>query len=293
MTRRSVTKKGTKQRRSRHIKRKSIKRKSKVGKIKKIYRFGGDDDVLANKTKIVALLRQEMTSVFPEIDPSYIEIRPVRQATAAFIHILNCRETLVHHGGYWPSIDIDFSQNMMKINLLIGCSPITGREMLARFISLARRLGLSYIMLTDDSELYVHPSVFGRRECVLDLARLRILQKGESWYESLGFVSDRNEVNRVYNESIRAMPLREFVDAVASRDKKSSGEALLASLLDAFPSLDGDMRVSDAIQMMLTAVNEIGTTVCEENAFVLLKRLIDGCKPLLRYEYANLVLDLK
>jgi hypothetical protein len=309
----SIKQKSIKQKsiKQKSIKQKSIKKVDKIKKIKKSYRFGGDEmtkkeDKLMTKEEVELmtkkevelllkeLLMKEMISFFPEIDPSNISIRVIRHNTAADIQIVNCKETLVHYGGYFPAVEIDFESKMMSIDLLIGCHPITGREMLSRLISLAKKLNFSHVILEDQSELYVHPSVYGRKECFLSLAPLRILQKGESWYQSLGFMSEQDAEDRVHNERIRAMSLREFAEAVAKRDKRSSGEALLASLLEAFPNLDGDMRVSDSIQKMLTALNEIGETVCEHRAFYLLSRLIDGSMliPLIHYQSKNRVLDL-
>jgi hypothetical protein len=251
------------------------------------------------KEEILALLQKEMAILFPEIDPSHMKIRTIRRDTAADIRLTHCKETTAHYRNYFPVVRIDFSDNMMKVQLLTSCSPMTGREILSRFITLAKHLRLSYVTLHDASELYVHPSAYGRESCMLSLAYVRILLKGESWYQSLGFVSGQNAADHAHNERIRAMPLRDFVKEIVDREKTGSAEELLASLLETFPELHEDMPVSDAIQKMLATVNEIGETVCDSRAFALLKRLIDGCKrkgedgmPLLHYQNENRTLRL-
>lgn len=251
--------------------------------------------------EVTALVGKEMATLFPEIDSSDIRYRVLRHNTAVFIVIDNCRESQLHYGEYYPGITIDFKKHIMKIEVLTGCSPISGREMLSRLITLARNLGLSYVVLDDASELYVHPSMYGREKCMLSLAYVRILLKGESWYQSLGFVTPQNVEDREHNERIRAMPLRDFVIEIVEREKGThvDAESFLASLVEVFPELDADMRVSDAIQKIMTAVNAIHENVCESREFQLLKRLVVGCKwrgkdgkPLLRYTYKDRVLSL-
>ena len=189
----------------------------------------------------------------------------------------------------------------MIIKILSPCSPVSGREILTRLITLGKRLKLETIHLDDESALYVHPSIYGRKECILSLAYVRILLKGESWYQSFGFVSKQNADDREQNERVRTMPFRDFVKEVVEREKGSSNDAesFLSSLLKTFPEVNADMSVSDAIQKIFATINGIGETVCESHEFGLLKRLIDGCerkgddgRSLLHYTYEDRVLHL-
>lgn len=253
------------------------------------------------KEEIVTRVGKEMMMLFPEIDPSHIHYRVIRHNTAVEISIEQCKEMRAHYREYYPEVLVDFNRNAMKIELMTSCSPIPGREMLSRLITLARNLGLSYVVLDDASELYVHPSIYGREACMLSLAYVRILMKGESWYQSLGFVTPQNAEDREHNERIRAMPLRDFVIEIVEREKgiSTDAESFLTSLVEVFPELDADMRVSDAIPKIMTAVHAIHENVCESREFQLLKRIVAGCKwkgrdgkPLLRYTYENRVLSL-
>jgi len=246
--------------------------------------------------ELMDMIRKEVNALFPEIDPQdilihnlFIEIKKVP------ITFTRCKESKTHF--FSPSVHLDFKEKTMEIALLAPCSPLSGVEMLRRFISLAKRLQLTSIFLSDESEIYLHPSMHGRTECMLPLPYFRILLKGESWYQSFGFTSKENAADREYNEHIRNMPLRDFVKEILNREKRN--DDLLTHLLETFSNLNADMRVSDAIQYIVTVVNQLGADACDRPEFALLKRLIDGCalvdnhgQPLLRYAYKNRVLQL-
>lgn len=275
-----------KTRNRRRMKKLTIKRRRCLTKI-----YGG----MTNE-ELMDMIRKEVNVLFPEIDPKNILIHDlfieIKKVPITFTH---CKESTTHL--FSPTVHLDFKEKTMKIALLAPCSPLSGVEMLRRFISLAKRLQFTSIFLSDESEIYLHPSMYGRMECMLPLPYFRILLKGESWYQSFGFTSKENASDREYNERIRSMPFRDFVEEIVNREK--SNDDLLTHLLKTFSNLNADMRVSDAMQSIVTAVNQLGAETCDRPEFALLKRLVDGCalvdedgQPLIRYAYKNRVLQL-
>lgn len=243
-------------------------------------------------------IHAEMITGFPEIDPTQIRIYDVF-ADGAKVTITSCKESKTHY--FSPTFIMDFKDKRMWISLLAPCSPISGAEMLRRLIHLAKRLGLRTVALSDESEIYLHPSAHGRYECMIPLPTFRILLKGESWYQSYGFMSEKNVEDREHNERIRAMPLRELIQAIVENEKTEAYDQgrFLAEVLETFPKITAEMPVSEAMEHIVSVVNRLGEEMCDRPEFQLLKRIIDGCAlpgpdgtPLIRYDYKRRVLHL-
>ena len=243
--------------------------------------------------------RAELVSLFPEIDTRRIRIYDIVMDRAT-VTLTYCKESKTHY--FSPTFIVNFKDKSMWVSLLAPCSPISGAEMLRRLIALATRLQLHTISLSDESDIYLHPSMHGRYECMLPLPYFRILMKGESWYQSYGFTSEKNAEDREHNERVRAMPLRDFVQAIVENEKSMAhdGGRFIGALLEAFPELTADTPVSDAIQHMVKTVNQLGAEMCDHPAFQLLKRLVEGSalpgadgRPLIHYDYKHRTLHLQ
>ncbi len=165
--------------------------------------------------------------------------------------------------------------------------------MLDRFINLARIMKLTSVVLYDESEAYFHPSTYGRNDCHLPLAYLRTLMRGKSWYQSRGFVTNHNQEYSEHNEHTRNMRLDDFVTQVTIKHFNSPDESedQLNSIMEIFPGVTPEMKVSDAFQLMSDQTNDVGSTVCESKQFTTLKMLVESCligsdddPPLIMYE---------
>ena len=83
-------------------------------------------------------------------------------------------------------------QDELEIYMLSRCG-ISGSETLKKIEEYASRKGIKRIKLFDASEITICGKPF-------NLAILKILTKGESWYNSLGYRSIRYEMEKLNNE---------------------------------------------------------------------------------------------
>ena len=88
---------------------------------------------------------------------------------------------------------------------LIGCDDMTGKDILNKIIKIADRLKKN-IELSDSSY-----KKFGTMKCNYSLSHFHILLHGESWYNKFGFKSKKHEEDKLHNESVRHLPLHEFI----------------------------------------------------------------------------------
>ena len=88
---------------------------------------------------------------------------------------------------------------------LIGCDDMTGKEILNKIIEIADRLEKN-IVLSDSSY-----KKFGTMKCTYQLFYFYILLHGESWYNTFGFKSKTHEEDTQHNETVRHLPLHEYV----------------------------------------------------------------------------------
>ena len=229
------------------------------------------------------------------------------------IQLIGCAEQQKHPKGYSPRIEI--INDHMYIARLSSCAPLTGAELIHRFIELARRLEIHTIHVDDGSEIYFPRTRYGDSHCKIDLAILRILQKGQSWYESFGFVPHLTAKDREHNEHVRHMPFRDFIAWVkqveqqealdrverrfqyhqntAQRNREMKEAYGHSSILE---GLSEDAPVYYAIQKMVDRVNAEGEAACESDTFKMLQKIIEICTltddPIIRYKIDDLTLML-
>ena len=136
---------------------------------------------------------------------------------------------------------------------------------------LAKTLKINTIQLYDDSKVRVCDGNGNNTE--IDLFRLKILTKGESWYNSLGYKSEYYAEEIEHNREVITSPM-----------SKVASELKLKLNLDTEPLPD------ETVQQYITRLLELQHThphhPCEhENgAYLYLKHVIDNVSKLLWYE---------
>ena len=91
----------------------------------------------------------------------------------------------------------------ITLDELNGCDDMTGKDILNKIIVIADRLKKK-IRLSDSSY-----KIFD--SCKYSLSHFYILLHGESWYNTFGFKSKKHDENILHNETVRNLPLVEFI----------------------------------------------------------------------------------
>ncbi len=104
-------------------------------------------------------------------------------------------------------LTLTFFTDHIYIDSLYKCGK-SGTDSLGKVYKLAQMIpNVKYIELEDDSG-------FDKCDYYINLAIIKILTKGESWYNSLGYVSDNYETEKTKNKEILEMKYEDFVDFV-------------------------------------------------------------------------------
>ena len=159
---------------------------------------------------------------------------------------------------------------------LAKCNGVTqnegsGAALMLKVKQLAKTLKINTIQLYDDSKVRVCDGNGNNTE--IDLFRLKILTKGESWYNSLGYKSEYYAEEIEHNREVITSPM-----------SKVASELKLKLNLDTEPLPD------ETVQQYITRLLELQHThphpPCEhENgAYLYLKHVIDNVSKLLWYE---------
>lgn len=111
-----------------------------------------------------------------------------------------------------PCLTITIYSDNIYIDGLEKCN-FSGTESLDLIEKLAKRLGISKIVLTDASsiEIWCPTSSF------ISLTHLKLLTKGISWYNSLGYVSDDFEEEKRHNAVVLEKPFLESMHLVTQK----------------------------------------------------------------------------
>jgi hypothetical protein len=158
---------------------------------------------------------------------------------------------------------------------LAKCNGVTqnegsGAALMLKVKQLAKTLKINTIQLYDDSKVRVCDGNGNNTE--IDLFRLKILTKGESWYNSLGYKSEYYAEEIEHNREVITSPM-----------SKVASELKLKLNLDTEPLPD------ETVQQYITRLLELQHThphpPCEhENGAYYLKHVIDNVSKLLWYE---------
>lgn len=90
-------------------------------------------------------------------------------------------------------LTIHFLLTSIHIDKLSKCGENSGTYLLSKIEDLAKSMeNIQYITLLDTSEIKMY-------DCNIDLAILKILTKGESWYNQLGYFSSDYENEKIHN----------------------------------------------------------------------------------------------
>jgi hypothetical protein len=123
---------------------------------------------------------------------------------------------------------LEFFKDHIFIDSLDKCGSHSGTSLLEKIDELVMKMpNIKYTELKDGAEIY---------DDKIRLAFLKILSKGQSWYNSLGYFSSNYENEKNHNDLLRNMPLQELLDSCKQKlqesFKKYNTKEALKSRLD-------------------------------------------------------------
>jgi hypothetical protein len=108
---------------------------------------------------------------------------------------------------------LEFFKDHIFIDSLDKCGTHSGTSLLEKIDELVMKMpDIKYTELKDGAEIY------GDK---IRLAFLKILSKGQSWYNSLGYFSSNYENEIKHNDLLRNMPLQELLDSCKKKLQES------------------------------------------------------------------------
>jgi hypothetical protein len=134
--------------------------------------------------------------------------------------------------------------NLIYIDTVQKCG-VTGTEVLKKVEELTKLMpNINEIFLLDASKM-------SKCGIDIDLAKIKILTKGESWYNSLGYTSATGDTNKEksINEKIINMSYNDFMDNLVKDDSiKKRG-------IELFPDADVNTSVKSYFNSIWTIIN--------------------------------------
>lgn len=152
--------------------------------------------------------------------------------------------------------------NLIYIDTVQKCG-VTGTSVLKKVEELAKLIpSVKEIFLMDASKM-------SKCGIDIDLAKIKILTKGESWYNSLGYTSATGDTNKEksLNEKIINMSYNDFIDnLIKDPSIKQRG-------IELFPDVDVNTSVKSYFNSIWTIINNSN---CDNiNMIMWLKDIID------------------
>jgi hypothetical protein len=132
--------------------------------------------------------------------------RVFSQDDGFYVHKIETNNYMIvtKNGGSHPiCIEMKIEDGILHIDKLNKCG-ISGTNSLKRIDALAKTLGISEIQLIDGSTI----DMCGQR---IDLATLKILTNGQSWYNAHGYLSNDFAEEFSHNNEIIRMPCGELL----------------------------------------------------------------------------------
>uniref|UniRef100_A0A6C0KUJ2 Uncharacterized protein n=1 Tax=viral metagenome TaxID=1070528 RepID=A0A6C0KUJ2_9ZZZZ len=271
-------------------------------------------------------IRTIVIQLFPEINPERFEIDYEKWSdySEISIKIRGCPEEGMHVNKWYPHAIIKLEDNELHVELLTSCDPITGTQILDRFIQIARNLRLRYVTLDDASTIYFPSSAYSNQKCGVSLAMLEILQSGQSWYQRKGFNTAWNSSHLKHNIDISLMPFNDFINLIIGNEiystipariiqnlgqntkrlqmyKKQRHDVLRTQMDQLFAIHYPTINMSDPVTHVIFRMIEIIKLLPEENAcnssqLQILKRIVQRCQggnyPVIKYNPNDLLLIL-
>ena len=132
------------------------------------------------------------------------------------------------------------------INKIEKCG-ISGSNILKKIEQFAKRCSVESIYLEDQSQIDVcREKRYSDRNETLDLATLKIVTTGQSWYNSLGYKSEYYEEERIINEYFMNTLYSDFINK-QTPSLKEAGATL-------FPEIDVNQSVKSYFNHVLKIV---------------------------------------
>ena len=142
--------------------------------------------------------------------------------------------------------------NLIYVDTVQKCG-VTGTEVLKKVEELAKLIpGVKEILLMDASKM-------SKCGIDIDLAKIKILTKGESWYNSLGYTSATGDSNaeKSINEKIINMPYNDFIDnLIKDPSIKQRGIELFPDVdVNTFDLRDVDIKQKNQNKLIRSVIN--------------------------------------
>ena len=135
--------------------------------------------------------------------------------------------------------------NLIYVDTVQKCG-VTGTEVLRKVEELAKLMpSVKEILLMDASKM-------SKCGIDIDLAKIKILTKGESWYNSLGYISAKGDTNaeKSINEKIINMSYNDFIDnLIKDPSIKQRG-------IELFPDVDVNTSVKSYFNSIWKIIND-------------------------------------
>lgn len=132
-------------------------------------------------------------------------------------YILNILSSIDENETKCGKIIIYKKEKIIHLDLLYKCD-ITGTQFLDKLEQFAQKYKFEGIQLEDGSEIIFNQDK--DEEVHINLWLLKILSKGESWYNSKGYTSDDYENEKLENEKFITKPISILVDLIIQNINK-------------------------------------------------------------------------
>jgi len=204
-----------------------------------------------------------INNLFPN---DQFEVAIKRMSTSSSTSTVTVRSRAAPTTGICLQLIITPSETIV-VSGLAKCNGVTqnegsGAALMLKVNQLAKTLKIDTIQLYDDSKVRICD---GNGNTEIDLFRLKILTKGKSWYNSLGYKSEYYAEEIEHNREVITSPM-----------SKVASELKLKLKLDAEPLPD------ETVQKYITRL--LQHLPCDHETGAYLKYIIDNVSTLLWYE---------
>lgn len=170
-------------------------------------------------------------------------------------------------------LEFKFQSNTLFVNYLTKCGNHTGRQLLNLVETLAKSIPkINKIGLVDESEIEIGSGI------EISLSTFKIITKGISWYNSLGYWSTNKEEEIVHNRRLIKTP---FIDVFNTISNPKSAK-LISNINVLFKDINQNLNLDEYISALYlnstTDNSDIGYKKKE-----CLKTLIFYLKPFIKY----------
>jgi len=156
------------------------------------------------------------------------------------------------------SIYIDYIFAPCNNNLEQQDVNLTGTQMLRKIINIANELKIKNIGLQDESEKRINNCSHE-----IDFAYLNIMLRGQSWYNTMGFVYKGFENDKAYNEKILNMKPDDFFELLKENENIQGGD--IENFKKLINKLKPDKNSYKTIQDLFKKVYETSLNTLDEN----------------------------